>query len=249
MGADKRMSIIEHLEELRKRLIIAVIAVLVAGTVCYFFADVIIRILKAPAGDIVLHSFSPLDGFLVKWKVALYGGIALSFPVWAYELVAFIAPGLTPSERRFLLPLTAALFVLFALGTAFGYFMLSGMLQVLFGMFGPELEFFPTANQYISFVVFFMLATGLSFELPVAILALVRLGILPPHLLKKQRRIAYFILFVFAEVITPVADPIVAPLTVMLPMVILYELTIFLTRFVTSPQTKPVPLAQPTDPP
>ncbi len=231
---EARMSIIEHISELRTRIIKSVVAILVMSAVCYFFSDAILRLLKEPAGPgFQINAFSPMDGFVIKWKVALYGGIVLSSPVWSYQLLAFIAPGLTPQERRFLFPLLVAMALLFLLGTAFGYVMLQGMMRVLIGMFGPEVNYLPNANQYISFVTFFMLTCGLAFEMPVLLLALVKVGILKPETLKRQRRIAYFALFVVAEIITPVADPIVAPAIVMAPLVVLYEGAIFATRFVT----------------
>ena len=126
----------------------------------------------------------------------------------------------------------AAVGVLFVLGGIFGYILLSGMLRVMFTMFGTQINYLPNATQYISFVTFFMLACGLVFELPAVLLTLVRFHVIEPSLLKRQRKIAYFLLFVFAEVITPVADPFVAPLIVMVPLVVLYEGAIFATRWV-----------------
>ena len=172
---------------------------------------------------------------MLRWKVALFGGLVLASPFWAYELLAFVAPALTSSERRFFVPLLAAMALLFILGTAFGYTMLGGMVRVMFSMFGREINYLPNAGQYISFVVFFMLACALVFELPIILLALVRLRLLKPDTLRKQRRIAYFLLFVVAELITPVADPIVAPAIVMTPLVLLYEGAIFCSRFVVTP--------------
>ncbi len=224
-GADE-MSLTEHLEELRSRLIVAIIAIAITTAIAFVFADQIIVILKNPSGSIILHVFSPMDGFFVKWRVALFSGIALAFPVWAYEIIAFIAPGLTDEEKRIVGPVVVAAFLLFLLGLAFGYYLLFGMIVVLVQLFGSQLDYFPAADAYMSFVTFFLLSTGLAFELPVLLYALVRLHIISVELLKKQRRFFYFGMFVFAEIITPVSDPIVAPLTITLPMVVLYELTI-----------------------
>ncbi len=242
-SGERRMTLIEHIAELRIRIVKSAVAILVAATVAYFFSDEILRLLKAPAGaDFQINAFSPMDGFVIRWKVALYGGVVLASPIWAYELLAFIAPGLTARERRFVFPMLVAMAILFLLGTVFGYVMLSGMVRILVDMFGREINYLPNANQYISFVVFFMLACGLAFELPIAVLALVKVGILKADSLKRQRRIAYFLLFVFAELVTPVADPIVAPMIVMTPLVILYEAAIFATRFVAPrPERKAAP--------
>ena len=236
-AADKNMSLVSHLEELRTRFIIALIAVGITTAIAFVFSDLILQWLKVPAGEIILHVFSPMDGFFVKWRVALFTGISLAFPIWAYEIVAFISPGLTDYERRVVLPLVGVAFLLFLVGVAFGYYLLFGMITVLVALFGPQLEYFPAADAYMSFVTFFLLSTGLAFELPVLLYALVRLHLISIELLKKQRRYFYFGMFVFAEIITPVADPIVAPLTITLPMVVLYELTIIVAGL--SRRTKP----------
>ena len=240
------MTVVEHLEELRQRIIKAGVAILLAAAVCYFFSDALVRILKMPAGpDIQLYFLSPMDGFMIKWKIALFGGLGLSFPIWAYQVFAFVSPGLTPEEKRFLVPLIGAMFVLFMIGAGFGYYLLPTMLEVVIGMGGPELKYLPNASQYFSFVLFFLLACALAFELPVAVLALVRIGVLSPDTLRRQRRMAYFLMFVFAELVTPVADPIVAPLTILVPMLVLSEATIFVARLMVRRKKANVPAVLP----
>lgn len=235
----REMTMVEHVNELRTRILYSLVPVLVASALCFYLSDTLLRMLKAPAGPgFQINAFGPMDGFMLRWKVALFGGLLLSAPFWSYELLAFVAPALTEHERRFFYPMLAALAGLFLLGAGFGYVMLGGMIRVMFTMFGREINYLPNANQYISFVVFFMLACSLVFELPVLLLVLVRLGVLQPNTLRRQRRIAYFLLFVFAEVITPVADPIVAPMIVMTPLILLYEGAIFCSRFVV-PRTEP----------
>jgi sec-independent protein translocase protein TatC len=238
MAQEKRMGVIEHIEELRSRLIISLIAILVTTALAYFFSDTILSILTQPAGGLKLVAFSPMDGFMIRFRIALYGGVALAAPVWIYQLVRYLEPGLLPTEKRFIIPGVAGAVLLFFLGNLFGYYMLSKMLEVMFSMFGTDLQYLPSADQYISFIVYFLLAIGISFELPVVILILMKLGIITPDFLRKQRRVAYFVLFMFAELITPVADPIVAPMVVMIPMLLLFELALFLSRFVVA---KPKP--------
>jgi sec-independent protein translocase protein TatC len=120
--------------------------------------------------------------------------------------------------------------VLFAGGTAFGFNLLSMMVKVFVQLFPPQIEYLPSAEDYLSFVVFFLLACGIVFELPCVLLLLVRLRVLRAEQLRKGRRVAWFILFAFAEIITPVADPIVAPLAVMVPLVVLYEASVIIAR-------------------
>ena len=245
MSEEKRMGVVEHLDELRSRLIIALIAILVTTALAYIFSDTILYILRAPAGDIKLQAFSPLDGFMIKFRVALYGGLALAAPVWIYQLMRYLEPALEPSEKRFLIPSVIAMVFLFFLGNTFGYLMLRNMMGVLFSMFGSELNYLPSADQYISFVVYFLIATGISFELPIVLLILMKLGLVSPDFLRKQRKVAWFVIFVFAEMITPVSDPIVAPTVVMIPMVLLFEIALFLARFIfpkpasSTPEKKP----------
>jgi sec-independent protein translocase protein TatC len=245
MSDEKRMGILEHIEELRSRLIISLVAILVTSALAYVFSDTIIAILTRPAGGLKLVAFSPMDGFMIRFRVALYGGLALAAPVWIYQIVRYLEPGLLPNEKRYIIPGVALAVILFLVGNAFGYFMLDNMLKVMFAMFGQDLQYLPSADQYISFIVYFLVAIGISFETPIVLLILVKLGLLKVETLRKQRRIAYFIIFVFAELITPVSDPFIAPMVVMVPMVILFEMALFLARFI-APKPRNVSIATPS---
>lgn len=242
MSEEKRMGIIEHIEELRSRLIISLVAILVTSALAYVFSDTIIAILTRPAGGLKLVAFNPMDGFMIRFRVALYGGLALAAPVWIYQVVRYLEPGLLPNEKKYIIPGVALAVILFLVGNVFGYFMLDNMLKVMFAMFGQDLQYLPSADQYISFIVYFLVAIGISFETPIVLLVLVKLGLLKVETLRKQRRIAYFIIFVFAELITPVSDPFLAPMVVMVPMVILFEMALFLARFI-APKPKNVSIA------
>lgn len=234
MANEKRMGVLEHLEELRARLIIALIAIGITTLLAYVFSDTILNILRAPAGNMTLKAFSPLDGFMIRFRVALYGGIFLAAPIWIFQLMRYIEPALLPNEKRYVIPGVVAMVVLFIAGNIFGYLILLNMFEPLTGMFGTPgqspIEYFSAADPYIAFVVYFLLATGLGFELPIVIFILIKLGIVSPEFLRKQRKIAWFILFVIAQLITPVSDPIVAPTLVMIPMILLYEIALFLAR-------------------
>ena len=228
--ADKSMSLIDHLEELRRRLLVSIVAIAIATAVAFFFSDALLRLILLPSGGLQLNAFSLMDGFFIKWRLALYTGLVVAFPIWAYEVYAFVNPGLLENERRVLLPALAASAILFVLGALFGFYLLSGMIRVLVELLPQQVQFLPSADDYINFVAFFLLACGVAFQLPTLLLILVQLKLVTSAMLRKQRRYAYFALFAFAEIITPIADPIVAPLTVMLPLVILYEISIFLAR-------------------
>jgi sec-independent protein translocase protein TatC len=227
-GGDMRL--LDHLEELRRRIIVAVLAVVIAATGCFFLSDWILQILLLPSGGLRLRAFGLMDGFTIKLRIALYAGIVAAFPVWAHQALRFVGPGLLPEERRRTFPFLVAMLVLFAGGTAFGFNLLSMMVKVFVRLFPPQIEYLPSAEDYLSFVVFFLLACGIVFELPCVLLLLVRLRVLRAEQLRKGRRVAWFILFAFAEIITPVADPIVAPLAVMVPLVVLYEASVIIAR-------------------
>jgi sec-independent protein translocase protein TatC len=217
----------EHIEELRRRLLFSAIAILAATAVAFVFSDQILRLLLLPSGGLQLKAFSVMDGFMIKWRLALYSGVVVAFPVWAYHIYAFVSPGLYAHERKAIFPPLVGSLFLFEHGAVFGYYLLWGMIRVLIELFPQQVEFLPAADDYISFVIFFLLSCGLAFQLPTLLIILAQLHLISSQLLRKQRKIAYFSLFVFAELITPVADPIVAPLTVMVPLLLLYEVSIW----------------------
>jgi sec-independent protein translocase protein TatC len=175
-----------------------------------FFADRVLSILLLPAGNTSLRAFGIMDGFTIKSDMAVVCGIVMAFPVWAWEICRFTRPAISPRERRSVILAVAVAFLLFAGGIAFGYALLGQMIKVLVGLFPPQVEFFPAASQFVSFVGFFLLACGLAFQLPCVLVLLEQLRVLRADTLRKSRRVSWFILFVFAEIITPVSDPIVA---------------------------------------
>jgi sec-independent protein translocase protein TatC len=207
---EKELTFWDHLDELRKRILISLVAILIITGIALIFADTILKVLLIPAGGIRLNAFGLMDGFMIKFRIALYIGIAVAFPLWGFEVYRFIMPGLMERERKALLPGLAASSCLFILG-------------VMITLFPPQVTFLPAADEYISFVIFFLVACGAAFQLPMIITFLVQIRILNVKILRKQRRIAYFILFAFAEIVTPVSDPIVAPAVVLVPLLLLYE--------------------------
>ena len=220
---EDKLTFWDHLDELRKRILISLVTILVITSVALIFADKILTVLLIPAGGMRLNAFSLMDGFMIKFRIALYIGIAMAFPIWGFELYRFIVPGLLERERKALLPGLAASSCLFILGVLFGYYLLSEMIHVMITLFPPQVTFLPAADDYISFVTFFLVACGVAFQLPIIITFLVQIRVLNVNILRKQRRIAYFILFAFAEIVTPVSDPILAPAVVMVPLLLLYE--------------------------
>ena len=236
-GRDKELSLVQHLAELRDRLMVASIAVVITTAISFVFTTEIIKLLILPAGvGLKLSSFSPTENFTTYMRVALFSGIALAMPVLIYEIFAYIDPALRPNERRFALTLGPFILLLFVAGMLFCYFLLlPNALRFLLTFASDVFENQLRATEYLSFVTTFILGMGLVFEMPVLIYALVRLGAVRREWLTKQRRYAFLVSFVLAAVVTPTPDPFNQTL-VALPMYLLFELGLLLSRFGGAPR-------------
>lgn len=225
--ADKKMTLFDHLEELRRRIIVAFISLGLAMAVCYIFSWQILDILKEPAArasiPLELHYLSVLDPFMVRFKIAMYAGLVLALPVIIFEIFAFVAPALKKKEKKIMYNSLAAIVVFFMLGTVFAYYyILPAGLNWLVGQAGDHLQPMLTAMEYIGLVTLLLLALGITFETPLVVWLTVRLGIVTPQRLHKNWRIAVLATLVFAAFITPDWNP-VTMLMVSVPMFILYE--------------------------
>ncbi len=228
--ADQKMTFIEHLEELRRRIIIALLAMMVAMAVCYLYSWKILDILKNPATKasipLNLHYFSVLEPFMVRFKIALYAGIVLALPVILFEILAFIAPALRKREKKVMYTSLALIIGFFILGTVFCYFyILPAGLNWLVGQAGNRLTPTLRAEDYIGIVALLLLALGITFETPLLIFLVVRLGIITPQRLHKNWRVAVIVILCFAAFITPDWNP-VTMILVAVPMFFLYEASI-----------------------
>jgi len=228
---DKELSLLQHLGELRDRLMIASFAVLVTTAIAFFFAKDIILALEAPAHlGKPLQIISPTEGFTTYMRVALFSGIALAMPVILYEVYAYVDPALRPNERRFILLLGPFILALFIGGMAFCYFLLLPQAIGFLFTFGSEVfEAAPRASEYISFVTTFILGVGLVAEMPVVIFALTRIGLVSRSWLARRRGYVLIICFVIGAIITPTPDPFNQTL-VSVPMYLLFELGLLLSR-------------------
>lgn len=229
------MTLVEHLDELRQRLQYAVLGLLMTTGVGLLFVDSLLRIVLRPAGNVKLTTLTVLEPFLVKVKVAFLFGLAVSMPWIIYQLYAFIDPALTERERRRTIPLSLLAGLLFAAGIVFGYFVILPVsLRWLLAQAGTQFNALITANAYISFVLFFLLIVGATFETPLVILTLAFLGIVSPQTLRREWRIAYMVIAGIAVFGTPDWSP-VTMLLVAIPMVLLYEFSLVLCRIFIKP--------------
>src|SRR6266568_916840 len=186
---DKELSLVQHLGELRDRLMVASIAVIATTAISFFFATDIIKILLVPAGVDHLIALSPTENFTTYMRVALFSGIALSMPVILFEIYAYIDPALHPNERRFALTAGPFVLLLFVAGMLFCYFgLLPSSLKFLISFGSPVIENQLRASEYLSFVTTFILGMGVVFEVPVLIFALVRVHVLSRAWLARHGR-------------------------------------------------------------
>jgi sec-independent protein translocase protein TatC len=235
MEREKHMTLVEHLEELRQRLQYAVFGLLIATGLGLFFVDTLLTVLLRPAGGIRLTTLTVIEPFLVKVKVAFLFGFAVSMPWIIYQLYAFVDPALTEQERRRTIPLALLAGLLFAIGIVFGYLVILPVsLHWLLAQAGTQFNALITANAYISFVLFFLLIVGGTFETPLVILSLAFLGVVSPQTLRREWRIAYMVIAGIAVFGTPDWSP-VTMLLVAIPMALLYEFSLILCRIFVRP--------------
>ncbi|MCA1588237.1 MAG: twin-arginine translocase subunit TatC [Chloroflexi bacterium] len=225
------MSLVEHLDELRSRIIVIAISVVVAGVIGFFLAEPIIGLLRAPLPDHHdrLVQLGIGESLGVRLRVALYVGIALSVPVILYQLWRFVTPGLTRHERRFVWPLLIGAIALFALGIGLGYVVIPYAVQFLLSLTLPGVDPLLRLSDYVNFVLTVMLAFGLAFQFPIVLLLLARVGILSYGFLSRRRRWAVLFIVLFAVVVTPGGDPL-SSAVLSLVMYALFESTLQIMR-------------------
>jgi sec-independent protein translocase protein TatC len=232
MSENRPMTILEHLVELRGRLIKVVLALVIATSVSLLFTRRFLSLLTVPMGDNLPQAISPTETVVIYFKIALIGGLVLAMPVIVYQLISFIVPGLDPHERRYLLIVVPAASLLFASGVAFAYYvMLPTAIPFLLGFMGDIIRQQWTIEKYMSLVTGLLFWLGVIFETPLVVAFLAYLGVVSPSMLWKNFRYAIVVIAVIAAVATPTPDPINMAL-LMLPLVLLYLLSIVLALFV-----------------
>ncbi|MFQ5594371.1 MAG: twin-arginine translocase subunit TatC [Anaerolineae bacterium] len=230
--SEVRMTLIEHLEELRQRLIKAAIALAVTTGLSIIFAKQVLEAFRSLLpGEAPLQAFTPTETYVVYFKVALLCGLAIAMPVIVYQFVAFLVPGLTRRERRWLYLVAPLAGLLFVLGLLFAYFVILPFgLPILQGFLSDLVVQQWRLDYYVSFVVRFLVITGLIFETPLVIYFLSKIGVVSHQRLARSRRYAIVVAAGVAAILTPTTDPFTM-LLVMGPMILLYEFGILLARF------------------
>ena len=202
-----QMTFLEHLEELRWRLLKTVLAILAGTILSFVFHKPLVTWLLKPAEGIELIFTAPAEYFMVTLRVAFFAGLYLSLPVLLYQVIAFVAPGLTPAERRWTLPMLVSAFLLFTAGALFSYFFLLPVAIKFLVGFAPEgISALLSIGNYLSFAASLVFASGLSFELPLVMFFLSLMGLVTSAKLKDFRRYFIIVALVIAAVVTPSPD-------------------------------------------
>ena len=240
---EKSMSFIEHLEELRWRLIKSIVSILLGGIVTFFFIDEILQLLLQPLENIDsankanLQVLSVQGMFVIKWTIALLGGIIFSVPVITYQTWSFISPGLYANEKGFVVPLVIFSFMSFSGGILFSYFILIPYCLNFFASLSGDIVLNNfSINHYFSFVTWMLLGSGIVFQLPVVSFLLSTIGLLTPPFMRHYRRHSIVAIFILSSFITP-PDP-VSMLVMALPLIVLYEISIGISWFVNQSKEK-----------
>lgn len=228
----KKLTIIEHLEEVRSRLIISVIALLIATTFSFIFTGKLLEILLIPSGGIKPVFLKPTEMFITYFKVALIAGVGLAMPVIVYQLIRFIVPGLKAEEKRYLFFVVPGATFLFLLGVTFGFVVLLPFaLKYLLTFGGDIASAFISISEYTSFVVTLLLWMGLAFETPMIIVFMAKLHVVTQKQLRSYWKFALVGAFIISAIITPTPDPFNQTL-VAVPLYLLYEVGVLFARFV-----------------
>lgn len=226
---DDEMSIIDHLTELRRRLIRCVVAVLLGSCITYVFDEKIMQFLLAPAGK--LYFMHPGEAFFSYAKVVLFSGFLLATPVVFYEIWRFFVPAFTRRERMVLGIMVPSSILLFYAGLAFSFFLIVPIgIKFFMGMGSEDLSPLFSIEKYLDFIITFLLPFGLAFELPLVIIIMAAIGLVTSQQLKKYFRYVFFVSFIVGALLTP--PDIISQITLALPLTALYGLSYLVVRFI-----------------
>lgn len=224
------MSVVDHLDELRMRLVVAIVAIIIGTLGAYYYVEDILQILVAPAGT--LYYTKPTEAFFTYMKISLVAGCILSSPIWFYQIWAFIVPALSKDEKKVTFMVVPAAVTLFVVGVLFSYYLVLPMaIQFFIGFGTDELQPLFSIGQYIDFVIAFILPFGITFELPLILIALGVIGILSSDRLRQYRKMFILVAFVVGAAISPTPD-MLSQTMIAGPMILLYEISYGVLRYI-----------------
>lgn len=222
----KRMGLLDHLEELRTRLIICIAATFLCAVIGYFFSPIILKVLSEPVGELVF--LAPTEAFITRLKIALIGGVFLALPVVFYQFWRFVAPGLMKKERKYVFFTVLSSTVFFLVGASFAYFVILPIAIRFFLSFQTEsLRAMLSLEKYIGFVAKLFLAFGVVFQLPVLSFFLTKMGLITPDFLKKRWRVAFALIFIASAIFTP--PDVFTQILMAIPLILLFGISILVS--------------------
>ena len=233
--AEEKSPFTSHLDELRKRIIICIVAVAVGFLGSYFFAeqifDILIKPLQAELPPDSMFIFTGLpEAFFVYLKLSLFGGILLASPVLLWEVWCFVAPGLYDQEKKYVYPFVIFSTVLFATGVSFGYFVVFPIAFKFFMGYSSEIiKPLPSIKEYLNFSCKLLFAFGVVFELPLFVLFLAKIGLVNEKMLRSKRKFAILGIFAVAAILTP--PDVVSQILMAIPLLVLYEISILVAKY------------------
>jgi sec-independent protein translocase protein TatC len=231
---ERRMTVIEHLEELRRVLIISLLAWAVATVVGFIISGFVLEIILGPVKHVLgpgkpLYFTAPIDKFFLYFKIGIFTGFILASPIILWQAWTFVAPGLHRNERRFALGFVGSAVGLFAMGIGFAFFAMPIALRFLISFGTSDIQYLAVASSYINFVLFLIVIFGITFELPLAMTMLGLAGIVTPRFLSRNRFKFWLGIFTGANMVTPGVDPF-TPSLLTAPLIILFEASILVIR-------------------
>ncbi len=243
---EDKLPLTDHLEELRWRVVKCLLAISVGFVASYAFSEKIFNFLASPLievmpkGSHLIYTSLP-EAFFTYMKVSFFVGLLASAPVIFYQLWKFIMPGLYERERRYVVPFVIVATLFFAMGVSFGFFVVFPVgFKFFLGYSNESIMAFPSMREYLGFAMKFLLAFGVTFELPVVMFFLAKTGIVNAKVLRKNRKYAVLIVAIVAAVLTPGPD-VLSQLLLGVPILILYEISIWVTYLVRKKKDAPEP--------
>lgn len=229
---DERLTLVEHLDEVRTRLLKSVVFVTIVSCVLYSIIDVLVPVLARPVKRLIF--IAPQEAFIVNIKIAFLGGVFFSSPYLLYHIWEFVSVGLEKKERRYVLIFGLLSFVLFISGCSFGYFIILPIaMKFLLGFATDVISPMITVSSYVSFVGTMIFAFSLVFQLPLLMLFLTKINMVTPVFLSKKRRHAIVGMFIVAAILTP--PDVITQLLMAGPLLILYEIGIMFSKWAYRP--------------
>lgn len=229
---DRRLTLVEHLEELKIRVIKSIIFIIICSFFVYNYVNSILPVLTRPVGKLVF--IAPQEAFITHIKIAFFGGLFLSSPFLLYQVWRFVSEGLKPNERKYALIFGPLSFLFFILGAAFGYLVIIPVGIKFLLSFGTDfITPMLTISRYISFIGTLTFTFGVVFELPLISLFLTKIGIVTPQFLSSRRKQAIVFIFILAAIFTP--PDVITQCLMALPLLILYEIGIIFSKSVYRP--------------